>query len=148
MPRPIRTLIVFALLCGSAGLGFVLKSQLLERFTQTGALESMSLIISFLVTITAIVVGLLINATKSFVDATQNHWAIYAGQLIRLDQSMRNYGSESEQMRRQLQSFTAAAIVKFWPADDIPIEVTYPDVRKLSKDEARRGRRDPLTRTG
>ncbi len=106
----------------------------------------MSLIISFLVTITAIVVGLLINATKSFVDATQNHWAIFAGQLIRLDQSMRNYGSESEQMRRQLQSFTAAAIVKFWRADDIPIGVTYPDVRKLSKDEAKQVLSDLLNR--
>ena len=137
---------MFALLCGSAALGFVLKSQLLERFTQTGALESMSLIISFLVTITAIVVGLLINATKSFVDATQNHWAIFAGQLIRLDQSMRNYGSESEQMRRQLQSFTAAAIVKFWRADDIPIGVTYPDVRKLSKDEAQQVLSDLVNR--
>jgi hypothetical protein len=146
MPSSLRTLIVFALLCGSAALGFVLKSQLLERFTQTGALESMSLIISFLVTITAIVVGLLINATKSFVDATQNHWAIFAGQLIRLDQSMRNYGSESEQMRRQLQSFTAAAIVKFWRADDIPIGVTYPDVRKLSKDEAKQVLSDLLNR--
>jgi len=137
---------VFGLLCTSAALGFVLKAQLLERFTQTGALESMSLIISFLVTITAIVVGLLINATKSFVDATQNYWAIFAGQLIRLDQSMRNYGSESEQMRRQLQSFTAAAIVKFWRADDIPIGVTYPDVRKLSKDEAKQVLSDLLNR--
>jgi hypothetical protein len=146
MPSSLRTLIVFALLCGSAAVGFVLKSQLLERFTQTGALESMSLIISFLVTITAIVVGLLINATKSFVDATQNHWAIFAGQLIRLDQSMRNYGSESEQMRRQLQSFTAAAIVKFWRADDIPVGVTYPDVRKLSKDEAKQVLSDLLNR--
>ena len=127
---------MFGLLCTSAALGFVLKAQLLERFTQTGALESVSLIISFLVTITAIVVGLLINATKSFVDATQNHWAIFAGQLIRLDQSMRNYGSESEKMRRQLQSFTAAAIVNFWRADDIPTGVNYPDVRNLSKDEA------------
>jgi hypothetical protein len=137
MRSSLRTLIVFALLCGSAAVGFLLKSQLLERYAQTGALESMSLIISFLVTITAIVVGLLINATKSFVDATQNHWAIFAGQLIRLDQSMHNYGSEAEQMRRQLQSFTAAAIVKFWRADDTPIGVTYPDVRKLSKDEAK-----------
>jgi hypothetical protein len=137
MPSFLRALIVFALLCGSAAVGFLLKSQLLERYAQTGALESMSLIISFLVTITAIVVGLLINATKSFIDATQEHWSIFAGQLIRLDQSMRNYGSESEQMRRQLQSFTAAAIVKFWRADEIPIGVTYPDVRKLSKDEAR-----------
>ena len=137
---------MFALLCGSAAVGFVLKSQLLEHFTQTGALESMSLIISFLVTITAIVVGLLINATKSFVDATQDHWAIFAGQLIRLDQSMRNYGSESEQMRRQLQSFTAAAIVNFWRADDIPIGVNYPDVRKLSKDEAKQVLSDLLNR--
>ena len=137
---------MFALLCGSAALGFVLKSQLLERFTQTGALESMSLIISFLVTITAIVVGLLINATKSFVDATQEHWAIFAGQLIRLDQSMCNYGSECEQMRRQLQSFTAAAIVKFWRADDIPVGVTYPDMRNLSKDEAKQVLSDLVNR--
>ena len=136
MLSSLRTLIVFGLLCTSAALGFLLKAQLLERFTETGALESMSLIISFLVTITAIVVGLLINATKGFVDATQNHWAIFAGQLIRLDQSMRNYGSESEQMRRQLQSFTAAAIVKFWRADDIPIGVTYPmcaNCRKMKR---------------
>lgn len=146
MPSSLRTLIVFALLCGSAALGFLLKSQLLERFTQTGALESMSLIISFLVTITAIVVGLLINATKSFVDATQNHWAIFAGQLIRLDQSMRNYGSESEPMRRQLQGFTAAAIVKFWRTDNIPIGVVYPDVRQLSKDEAKQVLSDLLNR--
>src|ERR1700739_639745 len=104
MPSFLGALIVFALLCGSAAVGFVLKSQLLGRYAQTGALESMSLIISFLVTITAIVLGLLINATKSFIDAIQNHWSIFAGQLIRLDQSMRNYGSEAEQMRRKLTS--------------------------------------------
>jgi hypothetical protein len=136
MPSFLRALIVFSLLCGSTAVGYLLKSQLLERYAQTGALESMSLIISFLVTITAIVVGLLINATKSFIDAAQEHWSIFAGHLIRLDQSMRNYGSESEQMRRQLQSFTAAAIVNFWRADDIPTEVNYSDVRKLSRDEA------------
>ena len=146
MPSFLRALIVFALLCGSTAVGFLLKSQLLERYAQTGALESMSMIISFLVTITAIVVGLLINATKSFIDATQEHWATFAGQLIRLDQSMRNYGSDSEQMRRQLQSFTAAAIVKFWRADDIPIEVTYPDVHKLSKDEAKQVLSDLVNR--
>jgi len=136
MPSFLRALIVFALLCGSTAVGFLLQAQLLERYAQPGALESMSLIISFLVTITAIVVGLLINATKSFIDATQEHWSIFAGQLIRLDQSMCNYGSECEQMRRQLQSFTAAAIVNFWRADDIPTGVNYPDVRNLSKDEA------------
>src|ERR1700720_947029 len=146
MPSFLRALIVFALLWGSAAVGFLLKSLLLERYAQTGALDSMSLVISFLVTITAIVVGLLINATKSFIDATQELWSIFAGQLIRLDQSMRNYGSESEQMRRQLQSFTAAAIVNFWQADDIPTGVNYSDVRKLSKDEAKQVLSDLVNR--
>jgi hypothetical protein len=141
-----RALIVFALLCASTAVGFLLRSQLLERYAQAGALESMNLIISFLVTITAIVIGLLINSTKSFIDATQDHWAIFAGQLIRLDQSMRNYGSESEPMRSQLQSFTAAGIVNFWRTDAVPTSVTYPDVRKLSRDEAKQLLSDLLNR--
>jgi len=136
MPSILRALIAFGLLCGSTAVGYLLKSQLLECYAQPGALDSMGLIISFLVTITAIVIGLLINATKSFIDATQDHWSTFAGQLIRLDQSMRNYGPQCEQMRRQLQGFTAAAIVNFWRADDIPTEVNYPDVGKLPRDEA------------
>jgi hypothetical protein len=101
MSSLLRALAVFALLCGSTIMAFLLKSQLLQSYAKTGALESMNLIISFLVTITAIVIGLLINATKSFIDTTQDHWAIFAGQLIRLDQSLRNYGPESEQLRGQ-----------------------------------------------
>jgi hypothetical protein len=142
----LRALIVFALLCGSTAVGFLLKSQLLKPYTQAGTLESMSLVITFLVTITAIVIGLLINATKGFIDATQDHWAMFAGQLIRLDQSLRNYGEEAEQMRRQLQSFTVAAIVNFWRADAVPTSVTYPDVRRLSRDEARQVLSDLLNR--
>jgi hypothetical protein len=137
MPSFLRALIVFALLCGSAVLASLWKSQLLGTHTETGAPESMNLIISFLVTITAIVIGLLINATKSFIDTTQDHWAIFAGQLIRLDQSLCNYGSESEQLRRQLQSFTAAGIVNYWRDDTVPASVSYPNVRGLSKVEAR-----------
>jgi hypothetical protein len=138
MPSFVRALVVFAVLCGGTAVGFLLTSQLLGSYTEAGALESMNLIISFLVTITAIVIGLLINATKSFIDATQEHWAMLAGQLIRLDQSLCNYGSESEPMRKQLQSFTAAGIVNFWRADAIPTGVNYPNVRKLSKDDAGR----------
>jgi hypothetical protein len=146
MPSYLRALIVFALLCGGTAVGLSLKSQLLERYAETGSLDSMNLIISFLVTITAIVIGLLINSTKSFIDATQNHWAMFAGQLIRLDQALRNYGSESEPMRRQLQSFTAAGIVNFWRGDAIPAGVNYPNVRKLSKDDARQELSDILNR--
>ncbi|MCX8561993.1 hypothetical protein OS122_13955 [Mycolicibacterium mucogenicum] len=129
---------MFVLLCSSTGAGFLAKSKLLAIYAQTGALESMNLIISFLVTITAIVVGLLINSTKSFIDATQGHWALFAGQLIQLDQAMRNYGRQAEPLRKQLQSFTAAVIVNYWRAETVPIDATYPDVRTLPKGEAMR----------
>ncbi|MDT5075616.1 MAG: hypothetical protein QOJ80_253 [Mycobacterium sp.] len=127
-------------------MAFLLKSQLLQSYAKTGALESMNLIISFLVTITAIVIGLLINATKSFIDTTQDHWAIFAGQLIRLDQSLRNYGPESEQLRGQLQRFTAAGIVNSWRGDAIPTSVSYPNVHKLPKEEGRHVLSDLLNR--
>lgn len=136
MPSSVRALIVFVLLCSGTAVGFLLTSHWLERYRETGALESMNLIISFLVTITAVVIGLLINATKSYVDATQEHWAMFAGKLIRLDQSLCNYGSESEPMRKQLQSFTASAIINFWRGDVIPDGVNYPNVRKLPKGDA------------
>lgn len=136
-PSLSRALIVFVLLCGSTAAAFLLKRQWLESYTGAGALESMNLIISFLVTITAIVIGLLINATKSFLDATQQHWAMLAGQLVRLDQSLLNYGAEAEPLRRQLQSFTAAGIANSWRADTIPASVSYPDVRTLPRDEAK-----------
>ena len=146
MPSSLRALIVFGLLCGGTAVGFLLISQWLERYAQTGALESMNLIISFLVTITAIVIGLLINATKSFIDATQEHWAVFAGKLIRLDQSLCNYGLECEPMRRQLQSFTAAAITNSWRADAIPKGVDFPNVRKMPKGDAREVLSDLLNR--
>lgn len=134
----LRTLTVFVLLCGSTGAGCLVKSRLLAIYAQPGALESMNLIISFLVTITGIVVGLLINSTKSFIDATQSHWALFAGQLIQLDQAMRNYGLQAEALRKQLQSFTAAVIVNYWRADTVAIGAPYPDVRTLPKSEAMR----------
>ena len=146
MSSLLRALIVFTLLCGSTAVAFLLKYELLEPYTEAGALESMNLIISFLVTITAIVIGLLINATKNFIDATQDHWAVFAGQLIRLDQSLCNYGSESDPLRRRLQGFTAAGIVNFWRTDTIPRSVNYPNVRKMSKDEAKQVLTDLLNR--
>src|SRR6185295_16559528 len=70
----------------------------------------------------------------------------FAGQLIRLDQSLRNYGADSERLRRQLQSFTAAGIVNYWRSDTIPAGVSYPNVRELPKDEARYVLSDLLNR--
>jgi len=127
-------------------MSLLLRSWLLAPSTETETLHFMDLIITFMVTIAAVVVGLLINTAMSFVDTIKHHWAMYAGQLIRLDQSLRNYGLESEPMRNQLQSFTAGAIVNFWRAEAAPTGVNCPDVRNISRDEARQVLGDVLNR--
>jgi hypothetical protein len=60
---------------------------------------------------------------------------MFAGRLVRLDQSLLNCGPEAEPLRGQLQGFTAAAIANSWLGDAIPAGADYPDVRKLPKDE-------------
>jgi hypothetical protein len=108
----------------------------LGPYTHYEALDFMSVITAFLVTTAAIVMGLLINAAKNFVDTVEDHWARYAAQLLRLDQSMRNFGPESRAMHSQLQSFTAAAIAASWRAEAALTGVAYPDVRAMSRADA------------
>jgi hypothetical protein len=138
MPSFLRALIVFSLLCASTALGFILKSLLLRPYPQTEALNFLGMIIGFLVTIASIVLALLISAAKSSIETTEDRWATYAAVLIRLDQSMRNYGPESEPIRRRLQSFTAAGIVNFWRDESVPAGVSCVDVRNKSRAEVHR----------
>jgi hypothetical protein len=129
-------LIDLVLLCGSAALGFVLQAQVLGRYTHSEALDFMGGITTFLVTTAAIVMGLLINTAKNFVDSTEEHWAVYAAQLIRLDQCLRNCGQETQPLRTRLQSFTAAAIANNWRTEAAPTGVVYPDVHTMSRLDA------------
>lgn len=122
-------------LCVSAAVGFNLKTRLLKPGTTETVIDFVTVLTGFLATTAAIVMGLLINSAKTFVDAARDHWATYAGQLLRLDQCMRNYGTESEPIRAQLQSFTAAGIANFWRHESAPTGLTYPDVRNMSADE-------------
>lgn len=131
--RFIWALAAMALMCASAAVGFLLKSQVLQPVTHSEALDFMSVITAFLTTTAAIVLGLLINAAKSFVDTTADHWAMYGAQLLRLDQCLRNYGPESEPIRRNLQGFTAAAIANSWRTEAAPSGVSYPDVRAMPR---------------
>lgn len=146
MPSFLRALVLFLLLCASTALGFMLKSQFLAPYTQTEALNFLSMIIGFLVTIASIVMGLLISAAKSFIETTEDRWARYAALLIRLDQSMRNYGPDSEQMRRRLQSFTAAGIVNFWRNERLPSAVSHVDVCAKSREQVHQLLTDILNR--
>src|SRR2546430_17691825 len=61
---------------------------------------------------------------------------------------MRKYGPGSECVRRQLQSFTAAAIASNWRSEAAPPGVSYPDVSKMSRNGARQVLTDLMNRIG
>ena len=137
MSQLLKALVVLALLCASAALGFLVRSRMPEPQRSKESTEFIELTIVLLVTIAAVVLGLQTTSVKSAFDIAEHDRANYAAQLTLLDQCMRNYGPGSELVRRHLQSFTAAAIASNWRSEVAPPGVSYPDVSKMSRDSAR-----------
>src|SRR6202040_1198326 len=137
MSQLLKALVVLALLCASAALGFLVRSRMPEPQRAKESTEFIELTIVLLVTIAAVVLGLQTTSVKSAFDIAEHDRANYAAQLTLLDQCMRNYGPGSEPVRRHLQSFTAAAIARNCRSQAAPPGVSYPDVSKRSRDGAR-----------
>jgi hypothetical protein len=78
------------------------------------------LVISILVTMTALVLGLLTSSAKISFDEFGGHLRAYGIDLIELDQRMREYGDEAEPIRSQLRAYVAAAIADTWPTEPRP----------------------------
>jgi len=104
MSQLLKALVVLALLCASAALGFLVRSRMPEPQRPNESTEFIELMIVLLVTIAAVVLGLQTTSVKSAFDIAEHDRANYAAQLTLLDQCMRNYGPGSELVRRHLQS--------------------------------------------
>ena len=124
---------LFALLCATAGAGFLANSRLPEKHRSADSIELVQLGITLLVTFTAIVLGLLTTSVKSGFDAAYSARGAYAGQIAQLDRCLRNYGPETQKMREQLRSYAAAVIASTWPEEAPPTGVSYPDTSKMSR---------------
>ena len=92
MSQLLKALVVLALLCASAALGFLVRSRMPEPQRSTELTEFIELMIVLLVTIAAVVLGLQTTSVKSAFDTAEHDRANYAAQLTLLDQCMRNYG--------------------------------------------------------
>ena len=121
----LETLMLLALLMAASQLGLWLQTRLHERHFTRDSVESVRLVATILATFTAIVLGLLLTATKSSFDANPHTLRTLSAQLIELDAQLREYGSEAEPIRGLLRRYTAAAIADTWPSEPAPSGV-YP----------------------
>ena len=90
---PTVTGVFAALLCASA-LGVVLQRRLAEQHRSKETGDHVRLIISILVTFTAVVLGLLISSVKSSYDQFESRLTAFAGDITELDVRLREYGED------------------------------------------------------
>ncbi len=113
-----------ALLCASA-LGVTLQRKLAEQHKSRETGDHVRLIISILVTFTAVVLGLLISSVKSSYDQFESRLNAFAGDITELDVRLREYGEDAAPIRAQLRAYVAAAIADTW-RNEPPPSGAYP----------------------
>ena len=112
------------LLCASA-VGVSLQRKLAEQHKSKETGDHVRLIISILVTFTAVVLGLVISNVKSSYDQFESRMNAFAGDITELDVRLREYGDEAAPIRAQLRTYLAAAIADTW-RNEPPPSGAYP----------------------
>ena len=117
--------LVFVLLLASSALGLFLQGRLAERHRGRDTIDAVRLVISILVTLTALVLGLLTSSVKTAFDEFGGHLRGYGADIVALDERLREYGGAADPTRALLRTYVAAAIADTWPDEPKPMGV-YP----------------------
>ncbi len=120
-------------MCVSAAIGFFIHSRLSERHRSPESIALVQLMITLLVTFTAIVLGLLTTSVKAGFDTAYSARGDDAAQLAQLDRCLRDYGPETAPLREQLRGYVAAVIASTWPDEPRPVGLAFPDPAKMPR---------------
>ena len=108
-----------ALLC-AAGAGMYLHDRLGERHRTSETVDHVRLVVSILVTFTALVLSLLLSEVKGNFDTFDSRLRSFAGDVTNLDIHLREYGPDAEPIRATLRKYVAAVIADTWRDDAAP----------------------------
>ena len=117
---------VFCLLLASSGAAMVLRRFLPERHRSAEAMQLVQLVGTMLVTLAALVLGLLTTSVKTSFGTIENDLRALSISIIQLDQRLREYGAEADPARAVLRSYTATAIATTWTSERPPGGDYYP----------------------
>jgi hypothetical protein len=119
-------LAVFVVLIIGTAIGWFVKPLLPEEHKAHETVQLIQLVIGMLVTFAALVLGLLTASAKNSFDTVGNDVRAYASDMIRLDQTLREYGNDAKTVRALLRVYTAEAITSTWPGEPVPPGNYYP----------------------
>ncbi len=116
---------IFLLLLCTSGIGMALRPRLRDKHLASDTVDHVRLVVSILVTLTALVLGLVLTNVKSSFDTFDSRMRAFAGDLSNLDIHLQEYGDEAKPIRAMLREYVAAAIADSWRDEPQPTGV-YP----------------------
>jgi hypothetical protein len=108
------SLIVFACVVGSALMGLLLGAVLPPQYLSGDSQDLMRLGMGLIAAMTAILLGPLIAAAKSFYDTRKNGLTEMSGKVILLDRVLAHYGPEAKEVRELLQGTVTRILDTMW----------------------------------
>ena len=118
---PIGVALLFLLvMMASFWTGLWVQRFLREHHRTRDTIDSIRVIITLLVTFAALVLGLLISSTQARFSALEAGLRGLSIDITQLDERLREYGPETDQLRADLILYTKAAIADSWPDEPRP----------------------------
>ena len=107
--------IAFVCVFGGALVGFRLRSVLPEDHVNIASRDVVKLAMGTIATMTALVLGLLVNSAKNSYDTQSRELTEMSAKIILLDRALAHYGPEAKETREILRTVVAGLLEQTWP---------------------------------
>ncbi len=111
------SVIVFACVVGGALVGIFLRGIVPVSHLEDASKDVVKLTTGLLVTLSALVLGLLIASAKGSFDAQTADVAAISAKVVLLDRVLANYGPETKEARELLRDVVARNLDRLWPQE-------------------------------
>jgi Na+-transporting methylmalonyl-CoA/oxaloacetate decarboxylase gamma subunit len=109
--------ILFIVLVGVALLGRRVRRYLPEEHLSADSKDAVKLAMGLVATMTALVLGLLINSAKGGYDTKRTEVIQMAAKVAFLNRVLALYGPEAAEARDELRAVVADAVQRMWPSE-------------------------------
>lgn len=111
----LQTLLVTITTIGGSLLGLWVRRKLPVQHVDDTSRDVVRVSIGLVVTMTALVLGLVVSSAKSSFDAEDTAVKESAAEILALDQALKVYGGETADIRLAIREGLAARIARVWP---------------------------------
>jgi hypothetical protein len=120
-PKPMNaivvSLVVFVIVFSGALVGRAIRRTLPEEHMEPDAKDVIKLATGLVVTMCALVLGMLVSSAKTSYDTRKNEVALMSSEIVNIDRLLTNYGPETKEARDELRVVVQVGIDRIWPQD-------------------------------